>query len=284
MDDQESKKQKRNAIVVSRSSGSRYRIDEDDYNAACEILPKRGNSREQAEVVWYSCYIEKVNYRIIKLVLYSKAATSLSAAVKKLEHLKQLNLSCPDIENLPHEIGTLTSLVKLVCSNCLSLKKLPDSIGDLTNLKVIDLGNTRITQLPNSVLKLKGLRCMFLNHTPMITNNPNGPTLFVWKLVEDCRCLGSIGNRVYPDNEKLLFALACNRARARTGYYTSGVNSIAPSLWPLALHIIEISFRKYSRDDVLGYFLPDYKVNERDAIYQLLVDRRELFIATLMHR
>ena len=188
-------------------------------------------------------------------------------------------MSFGEMINLPDEIGTLACLTHLHLFRCAKLKELPDSIGGLTNLQVLDLNNSGITSLPESIFGLKKLKVIGLYEIPMIKNNPDGPTPFIWNLIHHCHSLGDIGHKVYDTNTKLYYALACNRARVRLA-------SVMPSVWPLALQNATKLFRSYSFNETRTAFSRskmDAYYSDSDAIYRFLVDGRESFLLSLIH-
>jgi len=279
------KKQRRNTIVVSPDHGNyNYTIDKDDYDTVCEILSTYGE--EAKRQVYNATDTDSTDGRVVELELDSLEIASLSPVVRKLEKLEILSLDHLDrIDSLPHEIKDLACLKVLSLSYCRSLGRLPDWIGDLSNLKVLDLQHSGITSLPDSMSNMKSLRCLVLDGTDMVEDSPNDPSPILWKLIKNCKFLGAVGFwRAYYKNKKLQFALACNRFRSRTGLNAKKVNTIAPSLWPHALQTATRPFRHYSEVEVMGFHLLPYTVKQIDSIHQLIKDRRDSFIGTLINR
>jgi len=242
-------------------------VDKDDYITVCQIIGMIPNGTDPARVFRDAVYTK--NRRVVELAL-------LGYFVR--------------IERIPHEIGTLSSL-RTLRAFCRRLERLPDSIGKLVNLEVLDLQWSGITSLPDSIVNLKSLKFLFLNGTPLVNNNPYGPTTCVWELVRNCKSLVSMGS-VYQNNEKLHYALACNRFRTRTGLYAAVVTPIGPTLWPHALQNATSPFRKYSfvprildhgvsREKIVDM---SCEVSKSEAIYRLLEVRRESFVGVLIHR
>ncbi|GJV89419.1 disease resistance TIR-NBS-LRR class family protein [Tanacetum coccineum] len=73
-------------------------------------------------------------------------------------NLEELDLShCYEVEiNAP--AGCLTKVVELNLSGCALFEKLPEDLGQSGCLKVLDILETRISHLPQSIFGLKGLR------------------------------------------------------------------------------------------------------------------------------
>ncbi|KAJ9553976.1 hypothetical protein OSB04_018021 [Centaurea solstitialis] len=115
-------------------------------------------------------------------LLYTKI-THLPDSICFLKHLKCLELNrCWHLEKLPEDLGRLECLEKLILIECVLLREIPDSIckmkclryfhlkysvavkklpeefGCLTCLEELNIEGTGITQLPQSVFLLKGLR------------------------------------------------------------------------------------------------------------------------------
>ncbi|KAJ9551863.1 hypothetical protein OSB04_015908 [Centaurea solstitialis] len=115
-------------------------------------------------------------------LLYTKI-TYLPDNICFLKHLKCLELNlCWHLEKLPEDLGRLECLEKLILIECVLLREIPDNIckmkclryfhlkysvavkklpeefGCLTCLEELNIEGTGITQLPQSVFLLKGLR------------------------------------------------------------------------------------------------------------------------------
>jgi len=244
-----------------------FTIDKDDYITVCQIIKMIPDGTDPGRRFKDAVYTK--NRRVVELDLLDFFMS---------------------IKSIPHEIGTLSSLKRLRAF-CRGLERLPDSIGKLVNLEVLDLQRSGITSLPDSIVNLESLKFLFLHDTPLVNNNPHGPPTCVWTLLRNCNTLVSMGS-VYQNNEKLHYALACNRFRTRTGLYAAVVTPIGPTLWPHALQNATSPFRKYSFvPRVLDHGFSRQKivdmsceVSKSDAIYQLLKDRRDSFVGVLIHR
>lgn len=74
-----------------------------------------------------------------------------------LTNLKFLSLHKSRISSLPASIGRLQSLEELDLSETYDLKSLPEEIGNLSSLKKMDLYKSSITSLPPSISHLQNL-------------------------------------------------------------------------------------------------------------------------------
>lgn len=74
-----------------------------------------------------------------------------SDGVSKLENVVTLRLDNNRLKRLPAEIGKMSSLHELSCSNNPDLDVLPDSIGLLRNLQVLYADNNKLSELPKNI-------------------------------------------------------------------------------------------------------------------------------------
>ena len=81
--------------------------------------------------------------------------------LKKLHHLKSLELKENKLNHLPATIGDLSSL-KILNVSKNHISSLPDSFGKLSSLEFIRLNNNNITSLPSSFSNLKSLTHLYL--------------------------------------------------------------------------------------------------------------------------
>ncbi|PWA71553.1 disease resistance protein (TIR-NBS-LRR class) [Artemisia annua] len=118
-----------------------------------------------------------------ELTFSSTEIKHLPDRICKLKHLKSFKIkSCWLLEKLPEDIGRLESLEKLIltdckllqdipnsickmkCINklhlhgCIQVVELPEEIGCLEGLKELNIEDTGIIRLPQSIFKLRGLR------------------------------------------------------------------------------------------------------------------------------
>ncbi|KAF8016984.1 hypothetical protein BT93_H2245 [Corymbia citriodora subsp. variegata] len=84
----------------------------------------------------------------------------IDESICQLKCLVFLDVSnCLNLEKLPKELArNLGSLKYLSLSGCKSLERLPETIGNLVLLTELDLSNTSIKELPDSIEKLKNLK------------------------------------------------------------------------------------------------------------------------------
>jgi Leucine-rich repeat (LRR) protein len=202
---------------------------------------------------------------------YSKIG-SLPRSIGRLQNLKELYLICTcSLSKLPHEIGDLASLNRLILNGS-TIEVLPSSVGQLQNLKHLNLSLTKITSLPDSIGSLSGL--MYLNshgtHIPELQGID-----YLLTLSQDCQSLGSLDAELERGRFKLGYELACNRARSRT-------IQAPPTLWPLMLENATHAFKRYEGHRFFGTEV--FTIQKPEAIYQLLVLRRESFIKVLVDR
>jgi len=63
-----------------------------------------------------------------------------------------------------HGLSTFLSLERVILKRCEMLSKLADSIGMLKDLVVLDISCTGIVELPNSIVNLKSLKVLKIDH------------------------------------------------------------------------------------------------------------------------
>ncbi|XP_044496569.1 putative disease resistance protein At3g14460 [Mangifera indica] len=97
-------------------------------------------------------------YRRLNLII---AFPAIPKEVKKLIHLKYLNLSDQDVEKLPETLCELYNLQTLDISWCRKLKELPEGMGKLINLRhLINDGTYSLSYMPKGIEKLTCLRTL----------------------------------------------------------------------------------------------------------------------------
>ncbi|XP_044495810.1 putative disease resistance protein RGA3 [Mangifera indica] len=91
----------------------------------------------------------------------SSLITAIPKEVKKLIHLKYLNLSHQKVEKLPETLCELYNLQTLDISWCRQLKELPQEMGKLINLRhLINLVTGPLSYMPKGIEKLTCLRTL----------------------------------------------------------------------------------------------------------------------------
>ncbi|CAI5955249.1 unnamed protein product [Closterium sp. NIES-64] len=65
--------------------------------------------------------------------------------------LKALSLSCPEIDSLPDNLGALIQLETLKLENLPYLRCLPESMGELQRLRLLEIDQVGLRQLPESL-------------------------------------------------------------------------------------------------------------------------------------
>ncbi|XP_026445046.1 disease resistance protein RGA2-like [Papaver somniferum] len=112
-------------------------------------------------------------YNLQTLVL--SGCTLVPDFVKKIgfsKHLRHLDISFTDIEELPDSVTSLQSLQRLDLNNCKKFTHFADSVTGLSHLKYLDMSCTLIEKLPGFVTSLRDLHtldvssCKYLKALP----------------------------------------------------------------------------------------------------------------------
>ncbi len=214
------------------------------------------------------CQLQNLKYLDLSSTdgYFDDGPVGLPDAIGNLTSLIQLNISTTDICSLPPSIGKLKNLKVLRLANT-EVKELPKEIGELTSLIHLNLLGTRISSLPPCMGQLKNLRDLYLSST-------------------------ELDPAAEEETEKVVYKVACNRAGGRTRFDT-------PNLWPL---ILQYATRLFGESDPSDYsdhptasssssqasrsrhFEKKEVLSKPDAIYRLLVEGRESFVAVLVNR
>ncbi|XP_048137944.1 disease resistance protein RUN1-like [Rhodamnia argentea] len=175
-------------VVVARSGGLRSRVvdgggglakiakEEELCTVACKLkVLKLAGSESLIKTPSFS------EFRSLeRLVLKDfQRLDEIDRSIGKLERLICLKIKwCPSLRELPEEIGHLTALRELILIQVYSVCHLPDSIGNLRLLSRLEMDNTGLVELPDTIQRLDDLEHLSL------TNCTNLDTLSddVWRL------------------------------------------------------------------------------------------------------
>ncbi|XP_065628653.1 putative disease resistance protein RGA1 isoform X2 [Quercus suber] len=103
------------------------------------------------------------SFKFIRLLdLHNMGIKTISSSIKKLKHLRYLDLSeNEDIEMLPNSIVKLYNLQTLKLSWCTRLKELPRDINKLVNLRFLEIDEcSGLTHMPNGLGQLTNLQTL----------------------------------------------------------------------------------------------------------------------------
>ncbi|KAL6297357.1 hypothetical protein ACE6H2_005499 [Prunus campanulata] len=100
-----------------------------------------------------------------KLIL--KGCVNLSEVHSSIGDLGRLSLvsleGCYRLKDLPLNFYKSKSIETLILNGCWSFEKLADGLGDMVSLTILEVDNTRIREIPSSIVKLKKLRILSLS-------------------------------------------------------------------------------------------------------------------------
>ncbi|KAI7732174.1 hypothetical protein M8C21_018456 [Ambrosia artemisiifolia] len=110
----------------------------------------------------YKCDISQIFNHVHLRVLYLPGIdlNTLPESVRKLKHLKYLNLSNSSIEVLCESVIYLQNLQMLILKECNKLEKLPKGLRYMRNLQCLDLISTSVMYLPRGIKELSFLRTL----------------------------------------------------------------------------------------------------------------------------
>ncbi|KAL0927245.1 hypothetical protein M5K25_001409 [Dendrobium thyrsiflorum] len=127
----------------------------------------------------------------------------LPDSIGNLMHLRYLNLNHTKITTIPEFIGQLTNLQFLNINSCQNLRQLPSGITLLHNLRRLDIDQTPVSFIPKGIKKLQQLN--YLSGF-VVTNNDSSSSSKLEELnfLKQIRML-NIGNLNRPQSEATIF-------------------------------------------------------------------------------
>ena len=155
---------------VSFSSGSSFTKTLSLVKASskvCTILFTHGKSSGVMDESTLSELIESFP-RLHALNIHGLNIKIMSNSIRKLIHLKYLDLSFNPIKTLPYSITALLNLQTLKLQECCNLEQLPRDITKLVHLKHLDNIGCSKLRLPRGLQKMTGLWSLPLF---VVTNN-----------------------------------------------------------------------------------------------------------------
>ncbi|CAJ1978013.1 unnamed protein product [Sphenostylis stenocarpa] len=117
------------------------------------------NERWYCKMSIQSLFSKFKSLRVLSLSHCSNL-TEVPDTVGNLKHLRSLDLSNTDINNIPETTCSLYNLQILKLNNCTNLKELPSNLHKLTNLRRLELIDTLLKKVPPNLGKLKNLQVL----------------------------------------------------------------------------------------------------------------------------
>jgi len=107
------------------------------------------------------------NARMKKLALNSNQLTFFPDVILELTALEVLNLASNQMEELPPELPSRLSNLKMLALQHNSIYKLPTDWGRMRKLVLFDLTNNNIVHLPPSIAQCRRLKALYLSDNPV---------------------------------------------------------------------------------------------------------------------
>ncbi|KAH0470254.1 hypothetical protein IEQ34_001812 [Dendrobium chrysotoxum] len=133
------------------------------------------------------------NQGALRTLLASRFDLSLDdERLRRLSHLRVLDISWTHIQVIPDSIGNLMHL-RYLNLNYTDITTIPESIGQLTNLQFLDISSCQnLRQLPNEITRLHNLRHLGILQSPVS---------FIPKGIDKLQQLNSLSGFVVANND-----------------------------------------------------------------------------------
>nr|GMD04159.1 putative disease resistance protein RGA3 [Ipomoea batatas] len=107
------------------------------------------------------------------LILHGCELQKLPKKIGNLLHLRYIDLSLSDVNELPDAVCSLYNLQTLDLKSCMKFSRLPDGIGNLRQLRYIDLSWSKVETLPDTICSLENLQTLNLERCEQFSGLPN---------------------------------------------------------------------------------------------------------------
>ncbi|XP_031286375.1 putative disease resistance protein RGA3 [Pistacia vera] len=148
-------------------------------------------SQDQRSQLTTSKLFDNSSLRALKFRLIG--IQEIPTKIKKMIHLRYLDLSTYDFEELPKELCDLYNLQTLNMAWCVKLTKLPQEIGKLINLRHLIFETYGIKYMPKGI---EGLTCLRTLKNFVVSSSSHGGkacSIESLKNLTNLRCLGISG-------------------------------------------------------------------------------------------